>query len=62
MQTVKEKLDFLETAEILETSIEQILAWKMRVQYLGFVRMRCNLVSKTLSNEMHNVVNSIEKK
>ena len=46
----------------METSVEQILASKVRVQYLGSVRIRWYLVSKTLSNEMDNVVNSIEKK
>ena len=51
---------FPETAEILETFVEQITASK--VQYLDSVRIRYNLVSKTLSNEMDNIVNFIEKK
>ena len=50
---------FHETAEILETSVEQIIASTIKVQYLGSVRIRCNLVSKTLSNKMDNIVNSI---
>ena len=33
----------------------------MKVQYLGSVKIQCNLVSKTLLNEMNNI-NSIEKK
>ena len=51
---------FPETAEILETFVEQITASK--VQYLDSVRIRYNLVSKTLSNEMDNIANFIEKK
>ena len=53
---------FPETAEILEIPVAQIIASKVKVQYLGSVRIWCNLVSKTLSNEMDNIVNSIEKK
>ena len=34
----------------------------MKAQYLGSVRMRCNLVFKTLLNEMDKVVNANEKK
>ena len=53
---------FPKTAEILETSVEQIIASTVKVHYLGSLRIWCNLVSKTLSNEMDNIVNSIEKK
>ena len=35
---------FLETSEILEFSVEQILATKVKVQYLGSVRIQCKLV------------------
>ena len=53
---------FPETACILETSVEQIITSKVKEQYLGTVRTWCNSVSKTLSNEMSNIINSNEKK
>ena len=39
---------FLECAELLETSQEQILATKVKVQYLGTVRIRCHIISDNL--------------
>ena len=55
-------LTFPEAADILETSIEQVISSKVKVQYLGSVRIRCNLVFKTLTSEMDNIVNSMKKK
>ena len=52
---------FPETAEILETNSEQIIATKVKVQYLGSVRIWCNLVSKTVT-EMHKMVKLVEKR
>ena len=52
---------FPETAEILETPVKQITSSKVKVQYLGYVRIQCNLVSKILSTEIDNIVNFIEK-
>lgn len=53
---------FPETAEILETNFEQIIATKVKVQYLGSVRIRCNLVSKTLVTEMDKMVKLVEER
>ena len=52
-----------ETAENLEQiSVQQIIAPKLKLQYLGSIRIRCNSVPKTISNKMNNIVYSIEKK
>ena len=53
---------FPETAEILETNFEQIIATKVKVQYLGSVRIRCNLVSKTLVTEMDKMFKLVEER
>ena len=53
---------FPETAKILETSVDQIIASKVKVEYLGSVRIQCILVSETLSNEMDNFVSFTKKK
>ena len=53
---------FPETAEILESNFEQIIATKVKVQYLGSVRIRCNLVSKTLVTEMDKMVKLVEER
>ena len=45
-----------ESAEILETSHDQILASKVRVQYLGSVRIRCSIVANELIDEMNSAV------
>ena len=47
-----------ETAE----NLEQISAPKLKLQYLGSIRILCNSVPKTISNKMNNIVYSIEKK
>ena len=53
---------FPETAKILETSVNQIIASKVKVEYLGSVRIQCILVFETLSNEMDNFVSFTKKK
>ena len=47
---------FPETAELLETSKEQILAKNVLVQYVGSVRIRCNITSKTLIPEIKSTL------
>ena len=47
-----------ESAEILETNPEQILARKVKVQYLGSVRIRLNIVSQELIEEMNKIIKS----
>ena len=52
-----------ETAENLEQiSVQQIIAPKLKLQYLGSIRILCNSVPKAISNKMNNIVYSIEKK
>ena len=53
---------FPKTAKILETSVDQIIASKVKVEYLGSVRIQCILVFETLSNEMDNFVSFTKKK
>ena len=53
---------FPESAELLETTVEQVIAVKVKVQYLGTVRIRCNLMSKTLASEMDILMDSIQSK
>ena len=45
-----------ESAEILTTSPEQILATKVKVQYFGSVRIRCVIVAEELIEEMNSNV------
>lgn len=47
---------FPETAELLETKEEQILAKKVLVQYVGNVRIRCKILSKTLIAEIKSTL------
>ena len=47
---------FPETAELLETKEEQILAKKVLVQYVGNVRIRCKILSKTLIAEIKSAL------
>ena len=42
---------FPERAELLETSQKQILATKVKVQYLGTVRIHCHIISDNLIKE-----------
>ena len=42
---------FPECAELLETSQEQILATKVKVQYLGTVWIHCHIISDNLIKE-----------
>ena len=39
----KSSWTFPESAEVLETSIDQVMATKVKVQYLGTVRIRVTL-------------------
>ena len=48
---------FPETSKVLETSIDQILASKVKVQFLGTVRIRWKIVDKKLITELNNTVN-----
>ena len=45
-----------ESAEVLQTSCDQILASKIKVQYLGSVCIRCNILSNELIQEMNTAV------
>ena len=45
-----------ESAEVIWTSCGQILASKVKVQYLGSVCIRCNLLSNDLIQEMNTAV------
>ena len=47
---------FPEKAELLDTSLDQILATKIEVQYHGSVRIRCNITDKELIKELDNSV------
>lgn len=47
---------FPESAEIIETSLDQVLATKVKVQYLGSVRIRCRIVSKDLINDINATI------
>ena len=47
---------FPETAEVLETSFDQILASNVKVQYLGTERIRCKIVDKGLITEMNDTI------
>jgi len=49
---------FPETAKVFDTSTEQILATKVKVKYLGSVRIRCNLSSDVVS-QMDELVKNI---
>ena len=45
-----------ESAEVLLTRCDQILASKVKVQYLGLVRIHCNMLSNYLIQEMNTAV------
>ena len=45
-----------ESAEVLLNSCDQVLASKVKVQYLGSVRIRCNILSNNLIQEMNTAV------
>ena len=47
--SVGQSWTFSKTAKILETAVEQIMASTLKLQYLGSVKIWCNLISKTLS-------------
>ena len=47
---------FPECAELLETSQEQILATKIKVQYLGTIQIRCHIISDNLIEETNATV------
>ena len=50
-----------ESAEVLLTSCDQILASKVKVQYLGSVHIHCNILSNDLIQEMNNaIINAIQ--
>lgn len=61
MDSKGQSLTFPETPN-WETSAEQIITSKVKVQYLGSAGTQCSLVSKTLWNEMDNIIYSFEKK
>ena len=46
--TKRKSWTYPESAEVLLTSCDQILASKVKVQYLGSVRIRCNILSNDL--------------
>ena len=45
-----------ESAQVLKTSQEQVLASKVKVQYLGSVRIRCKIFSKSLIQDTNNAI------
>ena len=47
-----------ESAEVLETSCDQILTSKVKVQYLGLVHIRCNIFANEIIHEMNTAVNN----
>ena len=47
---------FPECEELLETSQEQILATKVKVQYLGTIQIRCHIISDNLIEETNATV------
>ena len=50
---------FPEVAELLETKREQIIARNVLVQYIGSVRIRCKILSKTLISEIKSMLSEI---
>ena len=52
---------FPETAEVLETSSDQILASKIKVQYSGTVRIRCQIVDEALTVQLNEMTHTMEK-
>ena len=49
---------FPESAEIVETSPDQILATKVKVEYLGSIRICCHIVSKDLIKDINASIES----
>ena len=49
---------FPKCAELLETSQEQILATKVKVQYLGTIQIRCHIISDNLIEEANATVDT----
>ena len=49
---------FPEHAEVLETSFDQILAFNVKVQYLGSVRIRCK-IDENLIADLNDMINKI---
>ena len=47
---------FPECAELLETSHEQILATKVKVQYLGTLQIHCHIISDNLTEETNAAI------
>ena len=45
-----------ESADVLQTSCDQILAAKVKVQYLGSVRIRCVIVANELIDQMNFII------
>ena len=52
---------FPETAEVLDTSSDQILASKIKVQYSGTVRIRCQIVDEALTAQLNEMTHTMEK-
>jgi hypothetical protein len=52
---------FPESAEILDTSFDQILASKVKVQYLATVRIRCKIMDKSLISKMNDILQEKKK-
>ena len=52
---------FPETAEVLDTSPDQILASKIKVQYSGTVRIRCKIADKSRVAKLNDVLKNMEK-
>ena len=52
---------FPETAEVLVTSQDQILASKIKVQYSGTVRIRCKIVDNSLIAKLNDIINNMDK-
>ena len=47
---------FLETAEVLQTSFEQIPASKIVVKYSGTIQIRCKISDKTLVTKLNDMI------
>ena len=52
---------FPETAELLETSPDQILASKIKVQYSGTARIRCKITDNSLITHLNDITKSMNK-
>ncbi len=47
---------FPERSEIIQTAIDQVIATKIKVQYLGTVRIRCKIVSNEIVQLANNAI------